>query len=373
MSEIASSVAIELTEAHHALETRAAEFAREHIAPREDEESDAFGIEMTQKLGAAGLLDPCVDLDVRGICLVRETVGQYSGLIDSMVALQGLGYAPIELAGSDAQKNQWREKVRTGQAIPAFAITEPTAGSDVGNLKTTATREGDEWVLNGEKCFITNAGIADFYLTFARTSDDGSRGISAFLVPADKVEVTERFELMAPHPCGALRYDNVRVPADALVGEVGDGFKTAMSTLDRFRATVGAASLGLAKRALDEGIRRAKEREQFGKPISRYQQIGAMLADSWAELMAARLLVYRAAAARDASQGDAGLLASAAKMLSTEFAQKIIDRSVQIHGGMGVKRGTTVERLYREVRALRIYEGTTEIQRVVISRGLLRG
>jgi len=372
MSELASSVAIALDEHHSGLEDQAANFARTVIAPREDEESDEFGLEITKKLGAEGLLDPCVNLDVRGICLVRETVAAYSGLIDSMVALQGLGYAPIGLRGSDAQKEQWRERVRTGQAIPAFAITEPNAGSDVGHLETAATKVDDGWRISGEKCFITNAGIADFYLTFARTSDDGSRGISAFVVPAEKVEVTERFDLIAPHPCGALRYDDVHVPKEALVGEVGEGFKIAMSTLDRFRCTVGAAALGLAKRALDEGIDRSKKREQFGKTISRYQQVGAMLADSWAELMAARLLVYRAAAARDAGQGDAGLLASAAKMLATEYANKIIDRSVQIHGGLGVKRGTTVERLYREVRALRIYEGTTEIQRVVISRGLLR-
>ena len=373
MSTIFESVGIALESSHQELEARAAAFAREVVAPMEDDESDEFGIEITRKLGEAGLLDVCVDLDVRGICLVRECMAQYSGLIDSMVALQGLGYCPIELAGNDAQKGEWREKVRTGQAIPAFAITEPNAGSDVGSMTTRAERDGDEWVINGEKCYITNTGIADFYLTFARTSDDGARGISAFIVPADEVEVIERYELIAPHPCGAIRYSNVRVPASAMVGEEGDGFKLAMGTLDRFRATVGAAALGLAQRALDEGVARSKAREQFGKPISRYQQIGAMLADSWTELMAARLLVYKAAAARDAQDDNAGLLASGAKMLATESAQKVIDRSVQIHGGLGVKRGTTVERLYREVRALRIYEGTTEIQRVVISRGLLRG
>jgi acyl-CoA dehydrogenase len=373
MSEIASSVSIELDDSHHELELRAAEFGRVEIGPHEDDESDEFALAITKKLGASGLLDVCVNLDVRGICLVRETVAAYSGLVDSMVALQGLGYAPIALAGNESQKQEWRERVRLGEAISAFAITEPDAGSDVGNLKTTATIDGDGWRINGEKHFITNAGIADFYLTFARTSDDGSRGISAFIVPAEKVEVTERFELMAAHPCGALRYNDVFVPKSALVGEVGDGFKIAMATLDRFRCTVGAAALGLAKRALDEAIDRSKEREQFGKPISRFQQVAAMLADSFAELISARLLVYRAASARDAGQADAGLLAASAKLLATENAQKIIDRSVQIHGGIGVKRGTTVERLYREVRALRIYEGTSEIQRVVISRGLLCG
>jgi acyl-CoA dehydrogenase len=262
--------------------------------------------------------------------------------------------------------------VRTGRAIAAIAITEPEAGSDVGAISTRAERQGDEWVLSGEKCFITNAGIADFYTVFARTSPEGSRGLSCFLVPAAQVKLLERYEIMAPHPSGAIAFEGARVPQAALIGELGQGFKIAMQTLDRFRCTVGAAAVGMAQRALDEAVMRAKARAQFGKSISTFQQIQAYLADSWAELEAARLLVYRAAYARDVGdEANAGRYASAAKMLATETAQRVVDRAVQIHGGLGVKRGTPVERLYREVRALRIYEGTTEIQRLVLSRSIL--
>ncbi len=244
----------------------------------------------------------------------------------------------------------------------------------MGAISTRAERVGDQWVLNGEKCFITNAGIADFYTVFARTSPEGSRGLSCFLVPAQEVKLLERYEIVAPHPSGAILLENARVPASALVGELGQGFKIAMQTLDRFRCTVGAAALGMAQRALDEAVARAKSRVQFGKPLSTFQQIQGYLADSWAELEAARLLVYRAAYARDCGdEAHAGRYASAAKMLATETAQRVVDRAVQIHGGLGVKRGTPVERLYREVRALRIYEGTTEIQRLVLSRSLLGG
>ena len=240
-------------------------------------------------------------------------------------------------------------------------------------MVTSATPDGDGYILRGKKCFITNAGIADVYVVFARTSDDRSRGISAFIVPGSQVRLVERYELVAPHPCGEIALDDVRVGKDALVGGLGEGFKIAMSTLDRFRATVGAASIGMGARALDEGVARANQRQQFGKPIGSFQQIQAMLADSYAELEAARLLVYRAAAAWDGRESSGGMLSSAAKMLATESAQKAIDRAVQIHGGQGVRKGSTVERLYREIRALRIYEGTTEIQRVVMSRGLLSG
>lgn len=367
-------VGFELGSEHAALEARGRRFVSERVLPREHEHDDAFAIAITRELGAAGLLDACVELDVRGICLLREAVAYGSGVADSMLALQGLGYGPIALAGTPAQKAEWREKVRLGQAIAAIALTEPEAGSDVGAIATRAERHGDEWVLHGEKCFITNAGLADFYTVFARTSPDSSRGLSCFLVPGSAVRLLERHEIVAPHPSGAIAFEGVRVPASALIGELGHGFKIAMQTLDRFRCTVGAAAIGLAQRALDEAIARSKARVQFGKPLSTFQQIQAYLADSWAELQAARLLVYRAAYARDA--GDelhAGRYASAAKMLATETAQRVVDRAVQIHGGLGVKRGTPVERLYREVRALRIYEGTTEIQRLVLSRSLLGG
>lgn len=364
----AERTAIEFTAAHHALEAKARAFVAEHVTPRGHEESDDFARHITASMGAAGLLDAGVALDVRGICLAREAVGYGSGLADSMLALQGLGYGPIALGGSDAQRARWLEPVRAGTTIAAIGITEPEAGSDVGAMKTTATRHGEGWVIRGHKCFITNAGLAELYCVFART---GERAISAFVVPGAQVRLVERYQLVAPHPCGEIALDDVVVPGDALIGREGDGLKLALGTLDRFRATVGAASIGMAARALDEAISRARARRQFGKAIGEFQQIQAMLADSYAELEAARLLVYRAAYAWDRGEAAGGMLASAAKMMATETAQRVIDRAVQIHGGQGVRVGSVVERLYREVRALRIYEGTTEIQRVVMSRGLL--
>ncbi|MCA9552730.1 MAG: acyl-CoA dehydrogenase [Myxococcales bacterium] len=368
---IADDAGIALGEPYRALEARARAVVAEHILPREHEESDEAAFAMTAALGQGGLLDACVDLDVVGICVVREVVGAASGLADSMAALQGLGYGPLALYGSAAQKAAWRDKVRLGQAIAAIGITEPEAGSDVGAIATTAVRDGDHWVLNGTKRYITNAGIADFYSVIARTGGPGPKGLSAFLVPKDQVRLVERYHLVAPHPCGEIALENARVPADALIGAEGEGFKVAMRTLDHFRTTVGAASVGMATRALKEAVARAKARSQFGSPIGKFQQIGALLADSWTELLAARLLVYRAATAHAAEDPQAGLYSSAAKMYATEAAQRIIDRAVQIHGGDGVRQGSVVERLYREIRSLRIYEGTTEIQKVVMSRGLL--
>lgn len=368
---IADDVGPALDPAHVALEAKARAVVAEHIAPREDDESDEAAFAMTKALGQAGLLDPCVDLDVVSICVLREVVGASSGLADSMLALQGLGYGPLALYGSDAQKAAWRDKVRAGEAIAAIGITEPEAGSDVGNIQTTAVRDGDHWVLEGRKHYITNAGIAAFYSVIARTGGPGPKGLSAFLVPAEQVRLVERYELVASHPCGHIAFDKVRLPADAMIGPEGEGFKVAMRTLDHFRTTVGAAAVGMATRALKEATARANARQQFGKPIGRFQQIGAHVADMWTELLAARLLVYRAATAHAAQDPQAGLYSSAAKMYATEAAQRIIDKAVQIHGGDGVKKGSAVERLYREVRALRIYEGTTEIQKVVMSRGLL--
>lgn len=368
---IADDVGTGLGDSHRDLEAKARAVVAEHIAPREHDEDDPAAFAMTKAMGQAGLLDACVDLDVVSICVLREVVASSSGLADSMLALQGLGYGPLALYGTESQKAQWREPVRTGAAIAAIAITEPDAGSDVGAISTTAKRDGDHWVLNGTKHYITNAGIADFYSVIARTGEPGPKGLSAFLVPKDQVQLVERYELVAPHPCGRIAFNDARVPADALIGPEGEGFKVAMRTLDHFRTTVGAAAVGMATRALKEACARANARQQFGKSIGRFQQIGAMVADSWTELLASRLLVYRAANAHAAKDPQAGLYSSAAKMYSTEAAQRIIDRSVQIHGGDGVKKGTAVERLYREIRALRIYEGTTEIQKVVMSRGLL--
>lgn len=368
---IGDAVTITISASHRALEARARQVVAREIVPRETEESDDSALLMLRGLGSAGLLDPCVDLDVTAICILREVVAYASGLADSMLALQGLGYGPIALAGSDVQKRWWGPRVRRGEAIAAIAITEPDAGSDVAAVQTRAERDGDEWVLRGRKCFITNAGIADFYVVIARTGGEGASGLSAILVPREKVRLIERYRLIAPHPCGEIAFEDARVPIDHLVGAEGGGFKLAMATLDRFRATVGAAAIGMAERALDEAVSRARARRQFGKAIGQFQQVGAMLADSFAELEAARLLVYRAATAHGAGDPRAAMLSSAAKMLSTETAQRVIDRAVQIHGGEGVREGSVVERLYREIRALRIYEGTTEIQRVVLSRSLL--
>jgi acyl-CoA dehydrogenase len=368
---IVEEVTIAPSSEYRELEHRARTVVEKEIAPHESDESDTAALRMARALGAAGLLDACVELDVGAICLLREIVAYSSGLADSMLALQGLGYGAIALAGSEAQRAEWGPRVRKGEAIAAIAITEPDAGSDVAAISTTAKKDGGEWVLQGRKCFITNAGIADFYVVIARTGGEGSSGLSAIIVPADRVRLVERYQLIAPHPCGEIAFEGARVPLSNLVGVEGGGFKLAMATLDHFRATVGAAAMGMAARALDESIARSQARKQFGKPIAQFQQIGAMLADSWAELVAARLLVHRAAYAHHSNDPQAGMLSSAAKMLATESSQRIIDRAVQIHGGQGVRKGSVVERLYREVRALRIYEGTTEIQRVVLSRGLV--
>jgi acyl-CoA dehydrogenase len=368
---IAEAVSIDLGPEYRSLESRARDVVAKEIAPLEAEESDEAGVRMVRALGAAGLLEPCIDLDVTAICVLREIVARSSGLADSMLALQGLGYGPLALAGTEAQKSEWGPRVKRGEAIAAIAITEHEAGSDVASIATTARKDGGEWVIDGTKCFITNAGIADFYVVIARTGGEGSSGLSAIWVPADRVRLVERYQLVAPHPCGEVAFDGARVPLANLVGVEGGGFKLAMATLDCFRPTVGAAAVGMAARALDEAIARSRSRRQFGKPIAQFQQIAAMIADSWAELEAARLLVHRAASAHRGKDVHAGMLSSAAKMLATESAQRIIDRAVQIHGGQGVRKGSAVERLYREIRALRIYEGTTEIQRVVLSRGLL--
>ena len=367
-----ASLAIDISPAHLELVTRAREVVARAIEPLAHDESDDGARRMTRALGEAGLLDAAVDLDVPGVCFLRDVVASASGLADSMLALQGLGFGPIALAGTPEQRAALAPGVRAGERIAAFALTEPEAGSDVASLSTRAEPDGDGWRISGTKRYITNAGIADFYVVFARTSEDRHRGISAFIVRAEEITSVERFELVAPHPIGEVRFENVRVPGDRLVGEVGGGFELAMRTLDHFRTTVGAAANGMASRALSEALERSKTRRQFGKPIGAFQQIGAHLADSFVELEAARLLVHRAAGLFARGDAEAGLYSSAAKLYATEAAQRIIDRAVQIFGGDGVRRGTTVERLYREIRALRIYEGTTEVQKLVISKALSR-
>lgn len=338
-------------------------------------------------LAAAGLTRWCVPerfggapvgrpegIDVRAATLVREALGQVDGLLDTAFAMQGLGSLPITLAGSPDQQARYLPGILDGSRLGAFALTEPEAGSDVASLGCRAERDGDGWVLSGTKTFISNAGVAGQYVVFANADPAaGRRGITAFVVePDDAGLVVEPFEVIAPHPIGTLRFFGCRIPADRLLGEVGGGFKLAMATLDTFRTTVAGAALGMARRALDESLLRATQHRQFGVPLIEHQQVGAMLADSATELDAARLLVYRAAFAKDARNERVSKEVAMAKLFATEAAQRIIDRAVQIHGGLGVVRGVAVERLYREIRALRIYEGTSEVQRLIIA-GALKG
>jgi acyl-CoA dehydrogenase len=346
------------------------------------ESEDEQAINLVGLLARARLLDYTVPadfngsaLDVRALCVIREHLSYESSLADLMFAMQGLGSFPITLAGTDTIKQKLLPLVKSGEAIAAFAITEPEAGSDVSAIQTTARRDGNEYVIDGAKTFISNAGIADFYTVFAKTDKErGSKGISAFAVERDRAgfSVEEKIELIAPHPIGRIRFDGCRVPAENLLGEEGAGFKIAMATLDTFRPTVGAAAAGLAWRAMDEAVSYAKRRVQFGRPIAEYQATQMKLAEMATELDAARLLVYRAAWKKDTSAGRITMESAMAKLYATEAAQRIIDAAVQIHGGVGVMRGAIVEHLYRDVRALRIYEGTSEIQKLVIANQLLK-
>lgn len=313
-------------------------------------------------------------IDVRTLALIRETLARHSGLADFAFAMQGLGAGPISLFGSAEQRNAWLPKTRAGKAIAAFALSEPASGSDVANIATAARRDGNDFVLDGEKTWISNGGIADFYIVFARTGEaPGARGLSAFIVEADNpgLSIAERLEVIAPHPLARLRFDRCRVPASALVGVAGDGFKIAMATLDVFRTSVGAAALGFARRALDETLRRAANRHLFGAPLADLQMVQGHIADMALEVDAAALLIYRAAWTKDMGAARVTREAAMGKLFATEAAQRVIDAAVQIHGGDGVRSGHPVEKLYREIRALRIYEGASDVQKVVIARSVL--
>lgn len=313
-------------------------------------------------------------LDVRALCLARETLARHDGLADFAFAMQGLGTGAISLFGSSEQKDAWLPRTRSGAAIAGFALTEPGSGSDVAAGTMTATKDGDAFVLNGEKTWISNGGIADVYTVFARTGEaPGARGLSAFLVPADTpgLSVVERLDTMAPHPLARLRFQDCRVPTDALIGASGQGFKIAMSVLDVFRTTVAAAALGFARRALDEVLARVQTRRIQGAPLADLQMVQGHIADMALDVDAAALLVYRAAWAKDNGAARVTREAAMAKLFSTDHAQIIIDKAVQLHGADGVKTGEIVERLYREIRALRIYEGASDVQRVVIARQVL--
>lgn len=340
---------------------------------------DAACRTLVAQLGQAGWLQHCAidpadsesGLDVRTLCLIRETLARHDGLADFSFAMQGLGTGAISLFGSDEQKREWLPAVRAGTAIAGFALTEPQSGSDVANSTMTATLDGNHFELDGEKTWISNGGIADVYTVFARTGEaPGARGLSAFVVPADTpgLSVVERLETIAPHPLARLRFENCRVPASAMIGQGGQGFKIAMGVLDVFRSTVGAAALGFARRALDEAILRVRDRHVQGAPLIDLQMVQGHIADMALDIDAAALLIYRAAWTKDRGAARVTREAAMAKLYATDRAQSVIDKAVQLHGGEGVRSGSTVETLYREIRALRIYEGASDVQRVVIAR-----
>jgi acyl-CoA dehydrogenase len=369
---------------HAALAQAADAWASANISDAHGADVDGACRTLVAQLGAAGWLrhalpgESCGRIDTRAICIIREVLARHAGLADFAFAMQGLGSGPIALFGSAAQRAAWLPAVAQGTAIAAFALSEPGAGSDVAALSCAATQDGDTYVLDGEKTWISNGGIADFYVVFARTGEaPGSRGISAFIVDADTpgLVVAERIALMAPHPMARLRFDACRVPASARIGESGEGFKIAMATLDVFRASVAAAALGFARRAMAAAVQHTLQRELFGQKLADFQLTQATLAQMATGIDAAALLTYRAAWERDRTPiGERGRTTGAvamAKLQATETAQQVIDAALQLFGGQGVVSGAVVETLYREIRALRIYEGASEVQRLIIGRELL--
>lgn len=341
-------------------------------------DTDAACRSLVSQLGEAGLLQPTSSddgqFDLRTLCLARETLARHDGLADFAFAMQGLGTGAITLFGTEEQKATWLPKTRAGEAIAAFALTEPGSGSDVANSTMTAMRDGDSYVLNGEKTWISNGGIADVYTLFARTGEaPGAKGLSAFIVPPDLpgFEIAERLDTIAPHPLATLRFTDCRIPASALLGAPGQGFKVAMSVLDVFRTTVAAAALGFARRALDEALARVTTRQIAGSPLADLQMVQGHIADMAVDVDASALLVYRAAWTRDSGAPRITREAAMAKLFATDRAQQVIDKAVQLFGGDGVRSGTAVETLYREIRALRIYEGASDVQKVIIARQTL--
>lgn len=374
---------------HRVLSGKLRAWVGQNIAPLEEPGPEHAAIDdrcrqLVRLLGGAGWLQYSVAgergragaLDVRSLCLCRETLAYASGLADFAFAMQGLGTGPVSLYGNETLKKKYLPPVAAGEAIAAFAISEPGAGSDVGAMTTTATRDGNDYLINGVKTWISNAGIADHYVVFARTGEaPGAKGLSAFVVDAASsgLTVTERINVSAPHPLGTLHFEDCRISGEQMVAGPGDGFKVAMGTLDVFRSSVGAAALGLARRALDEAIGRSRKRELFGRHLADFQLTQAKIADMAVRIDAAALLVYRAAWTRD--RDPAARItreAAMAKLFATEESQKVIDQAVQIFGGLGVVNGITVEKLYREIRSLRIYEGTSEIQQLVIASSVLK-
>jgi acyl-CoA dehydrogenase len=366
-------------ERHRELATKLEEWCGEWIHDAEAADADVACRALIAEMGRAGFLKLCVSdgknrPDVRSLAICREILARHHGLADFAFAMQGLGSGAISLFGTVEQKREWLPRVAAGEAIAAFAMTEPECGSDAANMSTSAMREGNQWVLVGEKTLISNGGIADFYVTFARTGEgEGAKGLSAFIVPADAVTVEERIDVIAPHPLGRLKYDNARIPADAIIGEPGEGFRIAMETLNLFRVTVGAAALGFARRALDEALSFTTNRRLGSGTLADNAVTQAKLADMATAIDASALLIYRAAWQQDVGGTDHRRAAAMAKLHATESAQAVIDAAVQMHGGAGVTKGVKVEELYRDVRSLRIYEGASEVQRQIIARDLLKG
>ncbi|OIJ44460.1 acyl-CoA dehydrogenase family protein [Massilia timonae] len=370
-------------ERHGALARELDAWAADNLIDAHGADVDAICRALVARLGRDGWLRHAVGsgngaIDTRAICLIRETLARHAGLADFAFAMQGLGSGAISLFGTQDQKRRWLPPVANGEAIAAFALSEPEAGSDVAAMQCAARRDGDDWVLDGEKTWISNGGIADFYVVFARSGDGGgeggrgSKGISAFIVDAATpgLEIAERIDVIAPHPLARLRFTGCRVPAACLVGEEGQGFKVAMATLDVFRTSVAAAALGFARRALEQALARAQARPMFGKTLADFQLTQARLAQMALEIDAAALLTYRAAWLRDSGK-RVTKEAAMAKLAATESAQRVIDGAVQLFGGQGVQSGQVVEGLYREIRALRIYEGASEVQLLIIARELL--
>ena len=367
-------------EGHRQLSRELEAWAEAHLAtlPHDHNDVDAQCRQLVRMLGEAGFLCNAVPaayggnteaLDVRRLCITRETLGRYSGLADFAFAMQGLGSGSMSMFASEALKEQYLPKVASGEYIAAFALSEPDAGSDVAAMQTSARLDGDEYVLNGCKTWISNGGIADYYTVFARTGDEGgSKGISCFIVDADTpgFRVAERIDVIAPHPLGMLEFRDCRIPRSQLVGQEGKGFGIAMATLDVFRSTVGAAALGFARRALDEASAYSKTRKMFGGRLADLQMTQSALGEMALDIDASALLIYRAAWKKDSGAERITREAAMAKLYATESAQKIIDTAVQLHGGLGVTSGHIVESLYREIRALRIYEGASEVQKVII-------
>lgn len=367
---------------HRSFANKVGRWAQAEVPKLAEGDIESVSRNLVKGMGAAGLLDVVVPqegerFDVRSICLAREILAFQHGAADVSFAMQGLGSGPVSLAGSQELKRRYLPAVRAGRSIPAFALSEPEAGSDVAALATTAVPDGSTHVrISGRKTWITNGGIADFYVVFARTGEaSGARGLSAFVVDADApgFKVLEQIEVIAPHPLATIEFDEMRVPVANRLGGPGEGFKVAMSNLDIFRSTVGAAATGFARRALHEAVKHAKSRKLFGAPLGDLQFSQGAIADSAAEIDAAALLVYRSAWVKDTTARRVTREAAIAKMYATEAAQRVVDRAVQLHGGLGVTRGVKVEELYRDVRALRIYEGATEVQKIIIARDILKG